>query len=525
MPPTDLDSPELTPALPNQSKSSSHSGANPAAARLLAALFVGSGVFRFLIAWLMTKFTLVDDAYIHLRYARNLAEQGAFVYNPGEAVFGLTSPLFGLVAACLYFVFGSHIEVAVIVFNILLWSAAGVLIAKELPERSRLPLMALFLLAPVFVDNQMLGMETPLLVLLLAGTVRAARRGRITTACLWYGPALITRPEAVLLSPFLLILVAAEHGWGPGMKRLLQPKPLACLLTPGVLWVIFAVTNYGSLIPQSMVAKTGWGSTHYDSIFTLQNAILTVPRLSFLPFIDGFPRATQWVLGGVLLLGVLWVLIANLANGTRSSRTWLGFYVVYITFFLVGKGATEASWYAVPSSVALLCAAAPCLPRWLTATRPLRTPLVLILGLGGLSVVAAAQRAPLLKYYVDGYGACADFLEARAQPDTAKDTKVAIGEIGVFGFRTTMKVVDVAALVSPETLPWRNEGLSFIRMVQLSGSKYFVISDKAVTTNTYPAIAAVWIGDEEKAWFDGRCKKIAQFKDKHVYEVMDERAQ
>jgi hypothetical protein len=517
--PTNQDTVELaTPPSP-QPEPSLGPDSNPAAGRLLAALFVASGVFRFLVAWLMTKFTLVDDAYIHLRYARNLAEQGTFVYNPGEAVFGLTSPLYGLVAACLYFVFGSHIEVAVIVFNILLWTGAGVLIARELPERSRLPLMALFLLAPVFVDNQMLGMETPLLVLLLAGSVRAARLGNVTTACLWFGPALITRPEAVLLSPFLLMLVAAEHGWGPGMKRMLKPGALVALLTPGVLWVTFALIQYGSLIPQSMVAKTGWGSTHYDSIFTLQNAILTVPRLSFLPFIDGFPAAIQWVLAAVLLLGVVWIVFVNLRRGTRASRTWLGFYAVYITFFLVGKGATEASWYAVPSSVALLCAAAPCLPKWLTNPGQLRIQLALVLSLTGLSFVAASQRAPLLQYYVDGYGACAEFLEARAEPGTAPNTKVAIGEIGVFGFRTTMKVVDVAALISPETLPWRNDGLSFIRMVQLSGSKYFVLSDRAVTTNTYPAIAAVWIGDLEKAWFDEQCQHIAQFKDKHVYEV------
>ena len=509
------------PTTPPDSPSATSTDSSPslAAAKLLTILFVASGIFRFLVAWLLTKFTLVDDAYIHLRYARNLAENGTFVYNPGEAVFGLTSPLYGLVAACLVFVFGTHIEVAVIVCNILLWSAAGVLIAKELPEKSRLPLMALFLLAPVFVDNQLLGMETPLLTLLLAGAVRGARRGNVTAACMWYGPALITRPEAVLLSPFLLMLVAAEHGAGPGMKRMVRPKSLALLLTPAILWVAFALTNYGSLIPQSMVAKTGWGSTHYDSLFTLKNAILTVPRLTFLPFIDAFPDIVQWLLARVLILAVVWIAVVNVRRGTRASRTWLAFYLVYITFYLVGKGATEASWYAVPSSVAFLCAAAPCLPAWLANTQRLGVQVALAVALAGISTAAAMQRAPLLQYYVDGYGACAEFLEARATDGSAPDTKVAIGEIGVFGFRTTMKVVDVAALVSPETLPWRNDGLSFIRMVQLSGSKYFVLSDKAVTTNTYPAIAAVWIGDEQKTWFDEQCEHIAQFKDKHVYEV------
>jgi len=138
----------------------------------------------------------------------------------------------------------------------------------------------------------------------------------------------------------------------------------------------------------------------------------------------------------------------------------------------------------------------------------------------GVSLGAVSHRAPLLKYYVDGYGACAEFLEEHADPELAPDMKVAIGEIGVFGYRTSMKLVDVGALISPETLPWRNAGYSFTRMVQESGVKYFVISDGGVEQNKYPAIAGVWTSDEERSWFDAQCRLIKQFEDKRVYEVL-----
>ncbi|MFT7487123.1 MAG: hypothetical protein ACI9F9_002982, partial [Candidatus Paceibacteria bacterium] len=286
-----------------------------------------------------------------------------------------------------------------------------------------------------------------------------------------------------------------------------------------VAWVGFALWSYGSLIPQSMVAKTGWNSTHYDGIFSLQNALLTVPRLSFLPFIDYFAAPLQWALVALLLAGIGWVAYCNLKRGSAASRAWLGFYLVYLSFYLAGKGATEASWYAVPSSVALLCAAGPALPSWITDSGRWGVRTALVLGLLAVSTGAAIQRGPLLNSYVEGYGACADFLEVHGNPQQRTSTKVVIGEIGVFGFQTSHPVVDVGALVSPEVLPWKNAGFSFTRIVQESEAAYFVISERALELNRYPSVGVVWASDVEREWFDERCRHIADFKDKHMYAV------
>jgi hypothetical protein len=61
-------------------------------------LFVGFALFAVLIMPL--RKTLVDDTYIHLVYARNLAEAGEFSFNRGDPTYGATSPLWvGLLAA------------------------------------------------------------------------------------------------------------------------------------------------------------------------------------------------------------------------------------------------------------------------------------------------------------------------------------------------------------------------------------------------------------------------------------------
>ena len=39
----------------------------------------------------------IDDSYITFRYARNILAGEGFVYNPGEAVLGTTTPLYTLI--------------------------------------------------------------------------------------------------------------------------------------------------------------------------------------------------------------------------------------------------------------------------------------------------------------------------------------------------------------------------------------------------------------------------------------------
>lgn len=473
-------------------------------------VIVGSAILRLALAAFVTHFVLVDDAYIHLRYARNLWTTGDFVYNAGEPVFGLTSPLFGLLCTVLYGLFGSHVAIAVTTLNVALWTGVSVLAARTLPASVRLPLIALICLAPVFVDNQLLGMESALFALVLMGSLGCALSGRTSNAAAWYGIALITRPEAVLLAPVLLWAASRREGLHAAVRNLVQPRTLMLLVGPGILWCVHAMNTYGTIVPQSMVAKTGWNNDHYDGLFGLKGALLAVPRLTLIPFVDYFPGAVAWSLTAGVIASVGYVIRANVSRGNATSRAWLGFYLIYVAFYVAGKGATEASWYAVPSSLAFLMAAMPALPAW---TRKPAVGWAFVVGLAGVSFVAAQKRAPLLQSYVDGYGKSALYLE-----NMRNDEKVVIGEIGIFGFHSSHPVVDVGALVSPEVLPWKNDGFSFCRIVQESGARWFVISDVAVESNAYPSVGQVWSDDTERAWFEA-CTHVAQHADKRTYAI------
>ena len=50
----------------------------------------------------------LDDSWIHLHFARNLAEGRGFAYNPGVPVSGSTAPLWTLLLAGVFAGLGSH---------------------------------------------------------------------------------------------------------------------------------------------------------------------------------------------------------------------------------------------------------------------------------------------------------------------------------------------------------------------------------------------------------------------------------
>ena len=50
----------------------------------------------------------LDDSWIHMQFARNLAEGRGFSYNPGVPVSGSTAPLWTLALGGAFAVFGSH---------------------------------------------------------------------------------------------------------------------------------------------------------------------------------------------------------------------------------------------------------------------------------------------------------------------------------------------------------------------------------------------------------------------------------
>lgn len=199
-----------------------------------------------------------EDAFITYRYAANLATLGEFVFNAGEPILALTSPLHGLLTSAMFGLTGDPI-VSNKIFSIVLLLIAAALLFRRYSGRPRVQLLALALalLPPCVLLWTFGGLETPLLLVLATSLVVVADvrerpgLGRVCAVALLAGVAFVTRFDSVL---FTLPVVAFV------LWRSASPRDVSIALAVGAIlpltWIIVSMIYYGDMFPTSYYAKT-----------------------------------------------------------------------------------------------------------------------------------------------------------------------------------------------------------------------------------------------------------------------------
>ena len=235
---------------------------------LAAALVLGLGVFLIREQQLagVSGFPL-DDSWIHLQFARNLAEGQGFAYNPGVPVSGSTAPLWTLLLGALFRLVGSEPLIAKVV------GTAAALAAAWLAARLTLEWTAdhgaaavagmLTALAGPVLWGALSGMEVTLAAALVTGGLLAHVTGRDLAAATLLALAVLARPESVLV----FALVWAAGSWSP-RRAAIFALALAVIVGP---WAAFNLATVGSLLPATAAAKIEGGlvgvlSGHRESL-------------------------------------------------------------------------------------------------------------------------------------------------------------------------------------------------------------------------------------------------------------------
>ncbi len=225
----------------------------------IVALAVCALLFTFLIAPL--RDAVVDDTYIHLQYARNLAEAGELSFNRGQPAYGATSPLWVAFLA-LARKAGADILVWCKVLSWLFGVLSIVLvhrIAIALDGRSLAPVAAALICAAEawLLRWSAVGMESSLaafmvlLVMYLSLTAaRSIGRSALFGLALFF--AVLSRPETLLLVP--LAVVAFVSARGASLRRLAF-LPVFMVLFAAWLYLIHRHT--GNYFPLTAGAKQG----------------------------------------------------------------------------------------------------------------------------------------------------------------------------------------------------------------------------------------------------------------------------
>jgi hypothetical protein len=302
------------------------------------ALLVATG----LVAVFFSRFT-AEDAYITYRYAENLVNTGALVFNPAEPINALTSPLHALVSAGLYALTGQTLLSNKLLAGLLLLFSALLVASRFRGERPwQLLALCLVLLPPSVLLWTFGGLETPLLLFLITAVVCLADRagtaglGWLCGVLFLAGLAFLTRFDSALFC--LPVVVFA-------LTRARSAGHAALALAGGALlpaaWLATSLVYYGDLLPTSFYVKTPNGSIWslaYNGVYVgsylvwvgivpalLLAVALAHPKRQALLAVVKHIRAQWW-----LVAGLLFELGYGLTMATHHMMFSFRFFVPYL---------------------------------------------------------------------------------------------------------------------------------------------------------------------------------------------------
>lgn len=225
-------------------------------------ILAAAAALLFVVLALPLANCLVDDTYIHIQYARNLAETGQLAFNRGDPTYGATSPLWVFVLSVVYRLGGDLLVwcralswIFAIAVIVLLYR-----IVRGLTGRREAALSAALIMAAEawFVRWTAVGMETSFAVFMVLAAYAASFRvmrsyARSALFGLLLFLAVLSRPEAMLLVP-LALLVFAPRRDGSFPVRLAWAAVFAVCF--GV-WLIVITRHTGTSLPLTAGAKQG----------------------------------------------------------------------------------------------------------------------------------------------------------------------------------------------------------------------------------------------------------------------------
>ena len=405
----------------------------------------------------------LDDSWIHLQFARNLARGLGLSYNPGHLVTGSTAPLWTALLSLLFLLPG----------NVIAWTKAlGIALhlagidatrrlARELGLSPGLAALAagLTLATSWLVWSALSGMEIPLFILLsLWGMILHLREraapGRPPFSAAVLAVAVLARPEGLLLlalaflDRFLVFGPEDGHWRLPSLRTpLLGLAFAACALAGPCLFYAWAG---GSVLPTTWAAKGGGGA---HGLLPNERYLVNVLSLFFQPqpWMTLFAGAGAVALAARLgtprdrgLLPALWLFGLPLAYSvlTPGPTQMLGnfgryYFPLFPVLVILGVLGLEGPVRALGG-----------LPRSPLLRKALAT--------FGLVLLFAPTLVNLLRgedFYVQNVAnvqesdvAIAQWLAARVPPEAV----LAVNDIGAIKYLLPNPIVDLASIATPE---------------------------------------------------------------------------
>jgi arabinofuranosyltransferase len=343
------------------------------------------GALVVLQGWFFKKYEGVDDAFITYRYAEHLSDGNGLVWNENEPPLEGYSNFLWLIIHVPFVKMGVHpLEVSKVV-SVLFMFLTVVTLPLFFPKEDNvfLPLMA----AGVVVVNAGLafyaqsGMETVLFSFWVTGATLLAYKSVVDGNFKWAGfgglfalGACLTRPEGILVSVVLAVTLFYFDRAEKDYKR--TALLIAVSAIPLVVYFVWKLAYFGSLVPNSVTAK-------YGSTMTLKNVFYGLKYLST-PFSVNF--AVLIVTSFILIL----VLKSKLTPAVKKTSIFSFMVLAAYFSFVIAAGGDDVSAFPFGRLVIPFVPIAAFLTyRLISVTRK-----PLVIGVLVFATVAVTQAAP-----------------------------------------------------------------------------------------------------------------------------------
>jgi hypothetical protein len=434
-----------------------------AAAALAGVLFyliVSAAIFR-------VGFPL-DDAWIHLTYARNLAEHGEWAFRLGQHSAGSTSPLWTALLSIGFLIgLGPYVWTYLlgwVVLTLLAVYAENVARKRVTSYQGRIPWAGLFFIFAWHLTwSAVSGMETLLhgliILVVLGGLISGSRRylalGVLTGLSIWVRPDGLT-----LLGPILFVGILSENS-----RQARSEAIWKTLLGFGSLffpYLLFNLALSGNPMPNTFYAKQAeyaafWLSkTWADRVGEYLWPILASPFL-------------------VLIPSAIWWLIRSLRRrnwGAAASVLWvLGYMGIYFTRL----PAYQHGRYIIPALPVMYLwgvlgllelASNPGLNKRLLSLWQMT---VLVLAIA-FEFIAARQNAYDV-FWIESEMVTTARWVAQNIPS---DARLAVHDIGALGFYVQNPLVDMAGLITPEVVPFIRDEARLAQYLDAQSVDYLI---------------------------------------------------
>ena len=399
---------------------------------------------------------LIDDAYIYFRYALNAASGRGLVYNPGQMVFGATSPIYTFILT-LGAIAGLNLIHASVLLGVALDFISAMLllaIGKKLGTDLTGWLSALLVsLAPKAVIPSLSGMETSLFTLLITLCLACLVYQQAGAAIILAGIAGATRPEGLALLGVVVVYVALQ-------ERRVRFRESFLAATPILLWLVISRIFYREWIPNSIRAKAvvfpGFPNPLHDSVLIMRYISNPFEFTSTIPEL-GWMNLAILCVGGIGLIHVI--------RGSKAIRPFVIWSVIIGAAYAV-VNRSMFPWYLGPffplSALALAVALgrftdSDQLHAWLDRSLPhaagvVRASILAVFGfmLSASSIAAGRVVRQDQDHREAVYLRMGEWFSDHLRPDEV----VASVEIGAISYGYRGPVLDLTGLVSPEVLPF-----------------------------------------------------------------------